>query len=381
MVTMKIKITALLYCICFCLVMNAQDSQLLKGNLGTHPIVMYITYDLDSAIYIRYFYEHQRRDIELNGTINNKGLITVVCYNNVDERFDSSSEKFELSKVKDGYSGIWISNKRILPVQLQPLIANGIKNPYAGHPGMKPIRSNPLDYVRTAALGFIKDSTTRKRNFFLDWYHEKYSGISLFRLRKKTMDARINKINRELEAMHVIESNAALSCTSPIVESQYDLQIDHLFMNNDLLSINLVSSFYCGGAHPDFGSTGYNFDLHTGTLLELEDILWFGKRARPAANTIAWFNYRDSVFAPKLIAVLKKLYPGKMKTTISEDECDYSNPEVWSIPNWYFTPKGLYLGAYFARYARSCDEPEWSVIPYKILKKYIHPNVKIKFPE
>jgi hypothetical protein len=59
-----------------------------------------------------------------------------------------------------------------------------------------------------------------------------------------------------------------------------------------------------------------------------------------------------------------------MKKPDNDDDCDYTDPEVWNFVNWYFTPKGLYVGAYFARVARNCDEPDWSIIPYRIVKKY-----------
>jgi hypothetical protein len=66
---------------------------------------------------------------------------------------------------------------------------------------------------------------------------------------------------------------------------------------------------------------------------------------------------------------------------LDEEGCNYAEPDVWNFPNWYFTDEGLYLGAYFGRAARSCDEPEWSIIPYRVLKNYINPSLKIKLPD
>jgi hypothetical protein len=29
----------------------------------------------------------------------------------------------------------------------------------------------------------------------------------------------------------------------------------------------------------------------------------------------------------------------------NEDQCDYSEPDIWDFANWHFTENGLYLGA------------------------------------
>jgi len=370
-----------LFC-CGFFITHAQN-EILKGTIGTLPVIMELfTYE-DTVASVTYFYENRRKNIELNGKVHKDGSITVVCYNNYDERFNSKSEKLELKKVKDRYTGKWISTKKTLPVNLTLFSIEGIKHPFAQQPDIQKLKKeSPLDYVRTAGLQFIKDSTIRKNGFFLDWYHEKYSHIPLFRLRKETMTSSIKKVNQQLEEIQIGQSNAFLTCTSSKGDTEYGQTINSIYLNNDLLSINMSTSYYCGGAHPDFASTGFNFDLNTGALLNLDDVLWFGKTKIPKEDTDGWYNYRDSVFAPKVVALLKQLYPKEMKKPANEAEyCDYSEPKIWNFPNWHFTPKGLYMGGYFARVARACDQPEWSIIPYKIVRKYLNPSIKIKLPE
>lgn len=345
---------------------------LLKGTIGKIPIVMQLKVFDDTVATARYYYETRKMDIELDGKISKDGSIRMVCYNNYEGSFDGKSERFELKKINGHFKGKWVSLKKTLPVDLAPFSIDSILHPfrnYARVAGLK--KENPLDYVRSAGLSFIKDSTTSKAGYYLDWYHEKYSRISFPRLRKETMTEALKKANANLEEIHIFESLSFLTCTSGIGETEWSSQIDHLFITKEIFSIDLVSSYYCGGAHPDFSFGAYNFDLSTGNLLELDEVLWFGNGTPPNKNTDKWYRYRDSIFAPKLTSILKQLYPEQMKADNSRDGCDYSDPDVWNFANWYFTEEGLYVGAYFARVSRSCDEPDWSIIPYTIVRKYL----------
>jgi len=191
----------------------------------------------------------------------------------------------------------------------------------------------------------------------------------------------MQKINTALLEKQIEETLNFFDC-SAAKNGEYYLDVNEIFSTDNLFSLNITVSYYCGGAHPDFGSEGLNFNAKTGELLTLDDVVWFDNKKPPAANSDSWYEYRDSVFANKIIEIFKKLYPAKMKTPKdNEEECDYSDPEVWNYVNWNFTDKGLHLGAYFARAARACDDPEWAVIPYRILKNYLNPQLKLKLPD
>ncbi len=58
-----------------------------------------------------------------------------------------------------------------------------------------------------------------------------------------------------------------------------------------------------------------------------------------------------------------------MQPVAADDDCDYSDTEIWKFPSWYLTDKGLYLGPGFARVARACEYPEWSVLPYEVIRQ------------
>jgi len=81
----------------------------------------------------------------------------------------------------------------------------------------------------------------------------------------------------------------------------------------------------------------------------------------------------ENIRSESSLHCLKKIIPNEMKSS-EDDRCDYNDPEVWDFPSWHFTEQGLYLGAIFARAARNCDDPEWSIIPYKAIKTAVEPR-------
>ncbi len=101
-----------------------------------------------------------------------------------------------------------------------------------------------------------------------------------------------------------------------------------------------------------------------------------------ASESEAYSTYQREVLVPWLIKQFTTLYPNEMKKPAEDDDnaCDYSDESIWGYSPWYFTTKGLYLGPYFARVARACDAPDWSILPYSVVKQ--HPGaVKLQLPQ
>lgn len=89
----------------------------------------------------------------------------------------------------------------------------------------------------------------------------------------------------------------------------------------------------------------------------------------PAQGSDAWYSYRDKVFAPALVALLRGYHPQEMAPPKKDDDddCDYTQSDVWYFPSWSLSAKGLWVGASFPRVARACDGPEWAIIPWPAL--------------
>jgi hypothetical protein len=354
---------------------------LLEGTIQQYRVILQLNIE-DSSCTARYFYEKQRKDIELNGVVRKNGTISVVSEGWGSKDNIAMAEKIELNEKNGIYSGTWTNRKKTLPVQLKMVITEKFTSPYDEFSFIRQLKKeDPYNYVRISALEFIKDSAKQMNTCTLDWYHEKYSGTVLFRVLKGYESAAIKKINDKLTETHIQGSLGALECFSPHGESEYSQTVNYFFANDDLLSVNLFTSYSCGGAHPDFGSQALNFNGHNGQQLSLDEVFRFGKGAPPKQDSPEWYTYRSTVFAPKIVSLLKQFHPHQMqKPKKTEEECDYSDPEIWNFPNWYFTPKGLYVGAVFARAARSCDEPAWSVIPYQALQPYANSESNVVLP-
>jgi hypothetical protein len=369
-----------LFLSCCCLfisgIASAQEKPLiLDGKIGNYPIVMELIVYEDTLCDIRYFYLNQRKDIRLEGTVAKNGGIKAATRDLGDSKMPA--EKMSLKKTPTGYSGTWMGNKKSLAITLKQTSAARFTSPYAFLPGIKELKEeSPFDYIRTTGFVFTKEPIQKDQPAETEWYKEKFSGIKMPRLKSGYDSIVLKKINAVLLEKHLMESKNMLECTG-FPYGEYEFNVANLFIHKNIFSMNRTVGYYCGGAHPDFASEGLSFDGYTGELLDLDHILWFDKTKPPEKNSDAWYEYRDNVFAPKVVELFKKLYPGEMKKPAESDTETVS----WNFPNWYFTKQGLYLGAVFARVARVCDSPEWSVIPYASLQSFLNPESKLKWPE
>lgn len=141
------------------------------------------------------------------------------------------------------------------------------------------------------------------------------------------------------------------------------------YLSADHVSFRIDAAWYCAGAaHPDFSTQGFTFDAGTGAALTLEDLVWPPGHDAPAPQSDAWYGWRSNVLAPRLVALLRRFHPQELVSPANaEDECDYSDPQVWSFPAWYLSAQGLHVGATFPRVIRVCDNPDWAIIPLSAL--------------
>jgi hypothetical protein len=315
--------------------------QLLAGQVGVSPIVM----ELDpSAAGGRYFYRRTRFDINLSGDAK-AGSVSIEA--------EMTGDKFVLRPAGAGWTGEMTtkSGKR-LPVTLRALPAG---DSYASE--------------RRAGLALAPDKSETIDGHPVRWYVEAASHLSLFRLEGGYPPAVTTAINAALERAQWQQVENYFGCPGeeggPGVE---DSRASSVYLSDAYVSWAWSSNWACAqAAHPDFGTEGHTFSARTGRELTLDELLGFAKA--PPAESNAWLDYRSSTFAPALVARMKALHPKEMAAPGSDDGCDYSDPGVWDFPTWYLTPKGLYVGAIFARVARNCDDPDWSVIPWSALAR------------
>ena len=339
----------------------SDERQVYAGTVGAARVVMELEHVREAGsddLTGRYFYRKYRLDIGLHG--NQAGDVMTL-------ESRTTGDRMTLRKTGAGLSGLLTTkDARRVAVRLSPLITNG--------PGKRGFQAGSDDLSRyereqLADLGFVAGKLVKAGPRTAREWREPVSGIALFRIESGYSEPVLATINAALERHHWQQVSQWFTCEG--YDGAPGMEISEArapYLGDDHVSYAWFANWSCAGtAHPDFGTQGHTFDAHTGRELTLEDMLFLGDGPIPEADSPEFYRYRSEVFAPRIVAILGQLYPAEMKPDDgepAEDRCDYADPSVWDFPSWYLTPEGLYLGAYFARVQRPCDEPDWSVIPW-----------------
>ena len=352
------------------------QAQVWEGTVGKSPVVM----TLDPAAAEpsgEYFYRKHRHGIELSGTRAADGSIALEEWTRSPDA-GSGRAHWQLASITgDTLTGEWIGSDKRLPIRLRRVAAATL--PETGDPALAELRANdPYRFMQLHGMTLKANKLETVGDYRLQWWREPRSGIELFRVVSGYPAAKLPAINLSLARKQWQEVQSYLDCTASLM-SDHESSATLRYIGRDALSVSLFASYYCGGAHPDFGDGPINLDPHTGRELALEDVLWLGKGTPPLygdGNNQVWFDYRTQVFAPWVAEQMRKLYPEDVAGR-SEDECSYDMSEFWDFPTWYITAKGVYIGAIFPRVGRMCDNPEWSILPWSLVDKH-HGAVRIE---
>ncbi len=367
-------------CFICCLLLSAytgkaQDADYyLQGTIGNYPIAMRISCFDDSSCDTRYYYKKVLKDIVLDGTKKgNHVVLSTSKYNETAVR-----ETFDLQLQADqSFTGTWISGSKKLPVKLSPIEVATIKNPYRSVKEVSDEEdSDPYSYLRSSLLSFVRDSVSKYKNKELVWFHEKGSGVSFFRLGNGFSPVQLQKINPILDTLHIENAMNELSCSGPW-GGGIEFTIDVKYLDNNLIGFYVFASWSCGGAHPDFGGSGYLLELHTGRRFDIDDILAFDASATTEEQSgfDKYSAYHNDFFAPGLTALMIKEHGFEAAKT--DEDCDYTDPEIWKYPSWQFTETGIEFTPFFARAMRACEDPY--PLPFSLLKQYKNPGFRMRF--
>ena len=375
---------------------HAEDGRhVFTGTLGKMPIVVELNTTQQDEITGRYFYEKYHRDLELSGSLQDSTLNLVEGNNRYGD--DKPLPTLKLKSTANGWQGEWQNPKgKKLPVQLTEAKLPAPSATTLPFIATLP-KSDPYEYLRLQGLKLKPEKKENFMGYDLQWWTEPESKIALFTVESGLPKDDLQRVNQQLLGRLWSEVISYHGCQLQGGENvEFMQQAQPQLISPAVVSLNISTSYYCGGAHPDFGDSPLNIDVNTGHPLSLEDVLWVGE-GKPLLHaerdslgdqplnekeSAARSTYQREVLVPWLIKQLTTLYPDEMKKPAEgdEDSCDYTDESIWGYPSWHFTPKGLYLGAYFARVARACDAPEWSVLPYSLIKQ--HPGaVQLQLPK
>ena len=360
------------------------------GTIGTAPIVMELSFFSDDTVASgRYFYTRHHLDLMLETAQSTAGHVVLM------EGAGKARPRIALDRQPGGsWRGTWRDAKgRTLPVALVPA---RLAPPAATAPDyLRALATrNPYDYRRLAGLKLVAGRRETFMGHTLQWSREPVSGITLFEIADGYPEAGRARINQALTDRLWREVNSWFVCKdNHFGEGDYTQTVTPRLLTPDLVSVSVFTSYYCGGAHPDFADVPINLDAHTAAPLTLEDVLWVGKGAPMhyarmpdgglapgSAGFERWAGYRKERFAPWLLAQWHALYPDKMQPD-GKGGCDYTDADVWQTGSWYMTPAGVFIAPSFVRVARACEtRDDWSILPWRIVRQ--HPGwLALKLPE
>ena len=360
----------------------AQPSYTLEGSLGKSLIYLYFdayaTPDDNHLGEVRYFYASQLKDIELDGTRNGDKFEFALKRTGGDEIV----EKFVLTKRNNDFSGTWENQKgKKLPVKL-----HAVQKTEWRKKAPKAVADFPdeqlIDVIRATYMTFRRDSVTAYNGKKIEWFSETHCRSPFFRLADGFTDDTKKTVNPILEKMHYESALSQLTCSSPFSynegnEIEYTITINYL--DENLLGFDEFSYWYCGGAHPDGGSTGFLIDLHSGKQFDIDDIVAFDKSVttQKASDFKAFSGYREMYFAPTVFGLVNSEQHFVKPPEDDAEGCDYTDLQIWNFVSWNYTENGIAFTPHFTRYLRSCEDA--FLVPFDKLRRYRHPNFPYAF--
>jgi len=278
------------------------QAQTFEGTIGKHKIFLELNLDDENnRATAFYFYKTQLKNIHLKGAYKDSVL-------SLFENYNDKNEHFTLSIKKDTLLGTWENKGN----KLEVILLESTKS---------------IDKYRWQKLEFARDSVSNYGNKELVWFTEKYSKKNLFKLGNGFTLSQREFINQRLDSIHARNAVIGLEC------EWADIHIEVKLVSEQYLSFNEYSSIYCGGAHPNYNLTGYNFDLEKEIqLIKLTDLY-------PNLD-----HYQ----------VLKEKYKEDKSL---QSECEYfkNNKELWKYYTWVLTKKGITITPSYPHAMTPCE--------------------------
>jgi hypothetical protein len=371
---------------------GAEGLQLYSGMLGKMAIVVELDLRDPEQVTGRYFYRKYCHDLALKGKLQGQQL-SLLEGRSADD--DGRRPELRLRRIAQGWQGEWLGpqGKRLVVTLTQPFV----EGPPAGAETFwyRIYEKSPYEFLR------LKESSLRpgKRQSFmghdLQWWSEPVSGLASFEILDGYPQTQLDLINQRLRerlweeviSYHACKLNAGTDW------SEFQQTVTPRLLSADIVSLSIFTSYDCGGAHPDFGDAPLTLNARTGEPLGLEDLLWVGegpafhyreaRNREPDADSVSFdvfSRYRNQHFAPWLVEQWRRIAPDDVPASGEDVECAYADPDMWDYPSWYLSEKGIVFDPIFPRVARACEGPEWSVLPYVLIRQ--HPGgVDLALPD
>lgn len=337
----------------------------LQGKVGERTLVLkMMCYDESPVRDMTYFFDDAKRDSFFKGRIMGNAW-RFYSESAVANQAPENKEELLIGESKAGlWKGYWLdSSGKKINVNLNPISSIPVsKFNYFS-------QRNDLDLYdayKISKINLTKGKTEKTlKNVAIDWFSEKESGISFFRLHSLNKKLKVDSLNVALETMHLALIQNYFHLRPDRKELKVSAEI--LYLTKDLISFKIISNSVFKTQNPSKSQQLVTLDLQSGKQIDLESLVWFGKKTdkKPAANDVQkTYEYRKYVFASKIFSMLKALYPDKMNNAA----CGINKVDTWAVPAYAVTKKGLLLGFFPSG---NCSILDWAIIPYKSLTPYL----------
>lgn len=353
---------------------HRENSYYLFGSFGDLKVGVAID-EFGEVCMARYFTLNDRYDHIMEGVISKDNWFEFYSYSwdqNKKERV--KEDRLMVNEVeKNIWEGIWQSkNGMVQKVNLKRIVPDSLHHPYADI--IKRYGITPYSAYRTLHIKFEKVKKEKiNKGAVISHVIDPESGIEWFRVlpNKKTLP-QVDSINNRLIADHLTAINAKYGCVYLGSKGDYQLSYKVHFLNKYLLSYTVTSHSACYGGPGDNIVDYHTLSIQSTLELKLEDLFWLGGKPQPqlSEGEYKWTQYRYKLFAPKIINIMRSLYP-ELFLAEKEDNCSYNNLKIWYFPKWYLTKKGLFLLSTSPLSSSQCKPVPQLLIPYANLTKYV----------
>lgn len=353
------------------------EPQVWTGTIGKEAVVMELDIDQKGDVSGRYYHKKDMANIAFRGRQAADGSLSLA---EDDEDFYDDKEHLpndmklhpDIVQHPNQWRGKWHRHEQGQVQDLQVTLTPYRAGVHIAKFKLNDTLSNTLyDKIRLSTKQLKPQKQTRFGHYDLQWLREPTRDISSFRIMNGYPRPVMKQLNKYLSDQQWNAVAESLDCIAPNKVWESSQHATPLYMSRNVISIKFEHDEWCGQPHPQYGFWIVNFNARNGSPIVLEDVyspLQDPSKAVWADNDegrMQRYEYYDKILHPWLTKTMTQLYPKKI---IGED-CDYRDG-YWNPGEWSFTARGIRFGAGFSFRLVGCEDPDWAIIPWKIVNQH-----------
>lgn len=350
---------------------HVEKTYYLKGKVREREIaIKMLCYDEMPTRHINYFFQDDKMDRYLVGKLIDN---TWSFIPEPEKERDDFGPGVKL-KIADGKNGMWKgtwtdSSGKTVDLVLNPIPPDSVFSEFGYLSFVQEL--DPYERYRLSNMDLIKIRTEKlTKDLVSDWYLEKRSGISFFRVRSNNHTLTTDSMNVTLTTIHLSLIQKYFGYHPDKIVTKFETSLHYL--TNELISFEVTATSTFKTYKPSKRREIFTFDIKSGMKANLEDLIWFDPAASkpPVDDLFKIYKYRKNIFATRIFGLLQELYPDKMKT----DSCNINKPAAWALPSWSLTTQGI---AFSLNTSDACHALSWAIIPYEQLKPFMEKRYQL----